>query len=430
MDNKVRVFLAKKYDLVVGDTFQLFYKSVIEAPNPYCYSIVALCEKGKAFPRYFEYTPQEVGEHKLTISVYNAERKLLGQAETILNVVFPVAPKKPVNILCIGDSITANGLWVSELNRRISSTGGTPEGHGFEGVNFVGTVSKEGVSFETLGDWKNCSSAFANGAIVKAPNIKTVEDEHSLWKDSDGYIWKLDTLQVDYIKLSRYNDHDGPLPKPGFLTHYQGAVHTDPIEIFDSFSFTPNPFYDNDVKAFNFDKYVKTFGVDTIDFVYILLGTNGRMRQVAINNTNHDYCEYLKEKEIKPFIDILKKAFPNVKISILAPQLPSGRGGMGTNYGAQAPLNDYYKAVQYTTELNMAYEELAYEDGYKDFVEHIHMGAQFDSEYNYPHTQKLVNTRSQTTEWLDVDGYHPLPEGRYQIADAVYRNLIKEFKNL
>ena len=52
MNNKIRVILPDKYDLVVGDTFQLFYRSIIEAPNPYVYAIVAECEKGKNFPRY------------------------------------------------------------------------------------------------------------------------------------------------------------------------------------------------------------------------------------------------------------------------------------------------------------------------------------------------------------------------------------------
>ena len=35
MVEKIRVVLADKYDLVVGDTFQLFYRSVIASPNPY-----------------------------------------------------------------------------------------------------------------------------------------------------------------------------------------------------------------------------------------------------------------------------------------------------------------------------------------------------------------------------------------------------------
>ena len=35
MAKSIRIILPEKYDLVVGDTFQLFYRGVIEAPNPY-----------------------------------------------------------------------------------------------------------------------------------------------------------------------------------------------------------------------------------------------------------------------------------------------------------------------------------------------------------------------------------------------------------
>lgn len=50
MADKIRVILPEKYDLVVGDTFQLYYRGVIEAPNPYIHSIVSICDKGRNFP--------------------------------------------------------------------------------------------------------------------------------------------------------------------------------------------------------------------------------------------------------------------------------------------------------------------------------------------------------------------------------------------
>ena len=83
MAEKIRVNIPKKYDLVVGDTFQLYYRGIIEAPNPYVYAIVSICEKGRNFPRYFEYTPTEPGQHKLTIKVYDAQRNLLGEGEKV-----------------------------------------------------------------------------------------------------------------------------------------------------------------------------------------------------------------------------------------------------------------------------------------------------------------------------------------------------------
>ncbi|MFA7636762.1 MAG: hypothetical protein WCX81_03260, partial [Monoglobales bacterium] len=111
---KVNVVLPDKFSLVVGDTFQLFYRGIINAPNPYVYDILATCEKGKNCPRYFEFTPEEEGQYELTISVYGPDKVLLGQASTMLDVAMPKQPSKPVNVLCVGDSLTASGHWPEE----------------------------------------------------------------------------------------------------------------------------------------------------------------------------------------------------------------------------------------------------------------------------------------------------------------------------
>ncbi|MDF2675663.1 MAG: hypothetical protein K0R09_3935, partial [Clostridiales bacterium] len=35
MSDSIHISLPDQYDLVVGDTFQLFYRGVVEASNPY-----------------------------------------------------------------------------------------------------------------------------------------------------------------------------------------------------------------------------------------------------------------------------------------------------------------------------------------------------------------------------------------------------------
>lgn len=428
MNSKVRVFLANEYDLVVGDTFQLFYRGIIEAPNPYFYSIVVNCGVGKAFPRYFEYTPKAEGRHTLTISVYNAERTLLGSATTTLNVVSAKEPKKEINVLCLGDSLTQGGTWVEELNRRISKTGGNPEGHGFNGVNFIGSMKKGEVGFEGHGGWtwESYLSDKVGSIWIQAPNDKTEKDQHSLWVDEFGSIWQIETLQVDYLKLNRYKNHDGKRPEKGVLTHYKNAVDTSPIEFFSSSDGDVSPFLDEKTKTINVKSYLQKINAEGVDVVYILLGANGLMRQSALNNTRHDYCNNIVKEEVKAVIDAIKKDIPAVKIKIMAMPIPSMNGGLGNNYGAEPPFNDYYDLLCYATELNITYQDISNEKGYCDFVEFIHLAGQFDSEYNYPNTQKPVNSRSQTLARVDTNALHPSLDGQMQIADAVYRNLIKE----
>lgn len=143
-EEKINIFLPEQYELVVGDNFQLFYRGVVQAVNPYGYHIKVTCKKGKAFPRYYEWNPttEDVGTYTLTISVYDDNGKLLGTDQTKLIVKETQAPTEKINVLCIGDSLTAGGYWSGKLMRRLTHTGGTPEGNGFENIQFIGTKTK------------------------------------------------------------------------------------------------------------------------------------------------------------------------------------------------------------------------------------------------------------------------------------------------
>jgi hypothetical protein len=51
------VRLAKTYDLVVGDKFQLFYEGVIKGFDVLNEGILVKCKVGSQYPRYWEFTP-------------------------------------------------------------------------------------------------------------------------------------------------------------------------------------------------------------------------------------------------------------------------------------------------------------------------------------------------------------------------------------
>ena len=161
----------------------------------------------------------------------------------------------------------------------------------------------------------------------------------------------------------------------------------------------------------------------SIDAVYILLTWNGL------------WGDPLKPWTLGPsivaqgkvFVDALHKQYPNAKIKIMGVQVPSITGGNGANNGAELPYSDDYGLTKFVFALNRAYEAWANEEAYRDFLEFINISGQFDSEYNMPYTEKPVNTRSKATERFGTNGVHPTTEGYLQIADAVYRNMVKTF---
>ena len=119
------VRLAKQYDLVVGDHFQLFYTGVVKTFNIKNEGIRVECAVGRQMPRYFEYTPTEsdAGQsYKLMITTRRLDGSVISLGETTL-VVHPKLTDSTtpanVNVLIIGDSLTYQGEWAGEGLRRV-----------------------------------------------------------------------------------------------------------------------------------------------------------------------------------------------------------------------------------------------------------------------------------------------------------------------
>ena len=129
----VKVFLADQYYLVVGDTFQLFYRSIIRAVNPYGYYIRLSGDDGHAYNRYYEFTPTRTGTFNLTIEVCDNGGNVYGKDSTKL-IVASKTTSKSKTVLCIGDSLTSSGHWVARGANKFKAAGGK--------MTTVGTVDK------------------------------------------------------------------------------------------------------------------------------------------------------------------------------------------------------------------------------------------------------------------------------------------------
>ena len=428
--DSVRVVLPDKITCVVGDTLQLFYRGLVEAVNPYNYDIRIRCRRGKAFPRYFEYTPlaEDVGEYDFAIEVYNNAKILLAKSKCKLKVVKPLnSPSTSQNVLCIGDSLTSGGFWCIEAKRRLLANDGDPVGLNKTNINFIGTKRNQNCLFEGYGGW-TWGSYLAKPNVLKediwvyCTHDKTVRDQHSIWQDVNGAKWKLETIEPNRLKLTRYEAHTNPMPTaPGVLTHVQNAVNTNNISFTQCTVADANPFWNLKTDKVDFKNYCEIHGFDKIDYVYTLLTWNGGRADMATIEDNKTVVD-----QAKKLIDIIHSDYPNAKIRIMGIPLPSLNGGTGANYGANGEYADMYGLVRGVFGLNLAYQEFANREGYRDFVEFVNVSGQFDSENNLPSELVKVNTRSSKTELRGTNGVHPTMEGYYQIADVAYRHLVED----
>ena len=181
--DSVKLQLPEYYDLVAGDTFELFYKGILNCVDyshyEYDLSISGWAKdavKGYTRKAVLNPTEEHVGTHTLQITVrdnggYEVDR------DTVELRVHPVptAPEKETVILCMGDSLTSGGYWPSELYRRLTATDGTPTGYGLTNLKFIGTKVKDGANYEGTGGWT-----------------------YSRYLSEDSPFWNAETGEIDF----------------------------------------------------------------------------------------------------------------------------------------------------------------------------------------------------------------------------------------
>lgn len=409
--------LPKKFDLLVGDNFEMFYKGISNCLNSdkYDYELTFgdSVNRGKNWSRKWEWTPdvKDIGTHTLNILIRDNRGKEIDKDS--VNIVVSNKPSPPTNekiILCIGDSLTTNGEWCSELKRRLTSIDGNPIGYGLSNIRFIGTkTSSGGCEFEGYGGW-TFDSYLRDMKTNNFMNIigsfdKTSLDQHSIYKDSNGTQWKLETIEHNKIKIIKVTNNDDILPISGTLIWVSGGVsHTDIV--YSSSEQAPgNPFWNDDINKNDFKTYAKKLGASQIDHAIILLGWN----------STHETEQTYKDKTNR-FINGLLTDFPDCKVTLLGLQVPS-RNGFGNNYGIDWK---YYDKLQSVWNFNKWYQDIADTNPNIDFV---NVSGQFDTDYCMPIMQMHTNNRVSDMITIQSNGVHPTINGYYQISDAVLRNL-------
>ena len=413
-ENTVKLCLPDAYDLVVGDTFEMFYKGIVNAVNTDIYDVVVDCSKGSAYAKKFVITPTIAETLTMAVTLYGINHNVLDSKTVSLRVHGKAnSPSSAKNILCVGDSLTTGGVWPKELYRRLTASDGTPQGDGLNNINFIGTRVLSGVHYEGYGGWSlnsyNNESVNYNARIITCTHDKTeAEDQHSIYKDSSNTQWKLETIESGQIKIIAVTGEGREFSDTGTLTWVSGGVNHSDIVYTAQTRAAGNPFWDSTAGKVDFASYASRLGVSGIDFVYVLIGWN---------SAGWSESEY--KTSAQTFIDNVHTSYPNAKIIFVGLEIPA-RDGLGANYGATGVYSKYYGLMQFVFNLDKWYEEIASNNSN---VYHVNLAGQFDTEHNMSVSTRPVNVRNSQTEEYQSNGVHPATSGFMQIADAVYRDI-------
>ena len=402
--NKRYINLASDYYITNGDTLELFYRGLLNLGDYKKYNIKIECSVGGYFEKRYIFTPtsSNVGnDYPFTLSLYDDNDKLIESATTTIHCVEKKSnPSNQVNVLCVGDSLTVGGQWITEFRRLLTADG-------LSNVNFIGTCGESPSKYEGYGGWSiasyNSSMATNDYMWVNvSSHDKTSADQHSVYVDSNGTKWKIETIETNRLKMIRTSGSSA-IPTSGSLTWERGGDNHSDIVYSSVEQASGNPFWNENINKNDFVTYANQQGVSTIDYCLILIGWN-----------NSHWNESITKAETNRFINSLQTDFPNCKIILAGLQIPS-LDGFGNNYGC-----DWYwkEKVNFVFNLQKWYEDIASSN---DNVIFTQVSGQFDSENNMPKYQRTVNKRNSDKEYFGANGVHPADSGYLQFADVFYR---------
>lgn len=460
---EVEIRLAKRYELVVGDTFQLFFSGIVKCQNVhnyivFCYGDNAL-STSRNWPRYWEFTPSSanVGEHTLHVEIRDNNGKIMTSGETTINVnpIPSFDTSKTVNCLFFGASLLNGGHIAGEAVRRIIGGSGsyTPEPTPVNNLTlktfgaFKNTINGCEVNTEAYGGWTRASflsstgtSSTVNGIMVTLSSAHGYEKDtvqKSIWVDNNNKNWELEDLpSTTTIKFNRGSGNNAAQS----ATQLPKTLHCESLSLDITVSSAKresgNPFYNDETSKVDFNYHADKYGATNgYDIAYCITTYNGiNIANPGTENRNADiktYAESNINNNVKKLLNILHEQMPNCKFIMPGISLPSSQGGIPSNYTSNMFFGNPRKMKCYVFEYNKYLEEMCNSDEYKDWVYFCDYKAQFDAEYGYPKGTRPVNVRSSSisptsfqNEEIDTNGIHPSNAGKYQMADATYRTMI------
>ena len=393
------------------------------------FDVIAVCSKGKSYPRYWEYTPVagDAGNTTtITIRVRdNAQNVIVEKSATISFVNKMTTPSNNKNVLCIGASATTNGVWVGELKRRlIENTGdGTPAnptGLGLSNITFVGRKqgSSVNVPLEATGGWKvqTYASQGENAFRMQVSGVTQLHIGDQYTSPNGGGVFVLQEINVtEGVGNLRFtfNSAVPTIPASGTLTRTSGTG--DSTITYSSYEQENySPFWNTATNKLDFVKYANDWCNGSIDVMIWHCGVNDIFNgsSASITSTVNAFKDILRQYHID---------FPSGKVIISSVPTCSQNGGMAANYGSSAISNTFTfsnSARQYA----LALSELCQDSEFSSFAFYAPVLEEFDSENNYPSTDTPVNNRlTSVTEKVGTNGVHPIDAGSLQVADGIYR---------
>lgn len=427
-----------KYYAIVGKEFNLYYDSVIQALDngalsPFGIYIDIECpdlQNGAAIigvrkDRMWQIngnklTDSYIGDHDMWISAWDDTGKLIDRKKATLIVSPNSQLSTNKRILCIGDSLTANGPIVATCGSHFNDLGGIQPT--FIGQRETSGYKHEGYPGYTFESFTVDASNYAYTIfdVPQGTNV-SLDDKYS----TNNTIFEIEDIRTEgldnalRLRCRSVSGSDVP-PSTGVLTKISGQSASD-----ESINYTAvekesgNPFWDFDTGANNFTKYREKMGMGSnkFDIVVIMLGTNDCIGNIRTN------VQSTVDAAVKLIDSILDDAGDyNTKIIIQMTPPDASSISSWQVYPDSSGSASGKKMGFWHNLWNL--RALLYNEFTKDkwsgkvYIGQAALG--IDRYYGYPYVEEDSSSRIKIKEIFHNNSVHPNKEGYQQLGDGYY----------
>ncbi len=377
-------------------------------------AIDVVCSKGRQYDKFWRISPQpaDEGTTSFRIEVSFAGKLIASKTSELIITGKAKGSGKSLKVLCIGDSTTAGGNYISIINTDYQALASPA-------MTFLGTRGTAPNKHEGRGGWKFSQYAGDGGQSTFQFNLSGIDEapgNASVYTDgrSEFTISEINiTGGKGYVAGRRSKGTENPSAN-GRLTKVSGTGAAT-IPYSNSMMTAANPFWNLKTQRLDFKKYLADHGytMTAADLITVHLGINDVFLEnspAKLDSIRTDFNKMVAE---------FRAVIPRVNIGLCLTIPPSiSQDAFAVSYASGQTLKGYMENYKQLVEFLLANYDTP--EMRASGIYCIGFNYCIDRTNNFHKTTMKANARSTQMVETWGNGVHPDNSGYFQMGDALY----------
>lgn len=405
-----------------GVETNIYFENIVfsNLPNELL-AIDVICNKGRQYDKFWRINPTAADEGRTSFRIeVSFAGKLIASKEAELFISAKTKGSgKSIKVLCIGDSTTAGGQYISIINTDYQALA-SPS------MTFLGTRGTSPNKHEGRGGWKFSQYAGDGGQSTYQFNLNGVDEapaNRAVYTDgkSEFTITEINLTEgKGYIAGVRSKGTTEPSAN-GVLTKLSGNG-AEKIPYTQWIMTAANPFWNLKTRGLDFKKYLSdhSYTLKADDLITVHLGIND-----VFNDISDSKLESIKT-DFNKMVAEFRAVIPQINIGLCLTIPPSiSQDAFAVNYASGQTLKRYLE--HYKQLVSFLLNNYDTPEMRASRIYCIGFNYSIDRANNFHKITMKANARSSQIIETWGNGVHPDNSGYYQMGDALYcfiKNLV------